>query len=163
MKLKIDTSSNNLTVYCTTLEDQQHVKQKPVNVDDILAILEEKQITYGINEDEIAKFAGKEEPAKDVVIVQGKPPTVGKRAEVHVQKRPKRKEEVLPKSNEEGDIDYISPRSGWIVVVNKGDEIAVKTSPTQGEPGINIFGKEIPGIWGKDFDLDEMGGDQYRS
>ena len=158
MKLKIDISSNNLTVYCTAFEDQHHIKQKPVSADDIMAILEEKQIVYGIDNEAIAKLSEKEVPSKDVVIAQGKPATVGKRAEVHVQKRPKKREEVLPISNEAGDVDYLSPREGWIVVVNKDDEIAVKTSPTQGNPGINIYGKEIPGIWGKDFDLDEMGG-----
>lgn len=158
MKIKLDISSNNLKVYFTSLEDLHAVQQTPVSAEGIRNVLEEKQIVYGIKDDVIEKIDGKKEPVVDVVIVEGKAPAVGKRAEVIVQKRPKRREEVLPKANEKGDVDYISPREGWIVVVNKGDDIAVKTSPTQGEPGTNIYGKEIPGIWGKDFDLDEMGG-----
>ena len=158
MKLKLEISSNNLKAYLTSLETDQEDKPIPIIAEQIIELLKEKKIAFGVKQDAIAKFVDKSEPVVDVVIAEGKAPTVGNTAEVKVHKRPKRREEVMPKANEEGDVDYISPREGWMVVVNKEDEIAVKIPPTQGKTGMNIFGQEIPGIWGKDFELEEFGG-----
>ncbi len=158
MIIKIEVSSNALKAYIRAVEDQKVDEQTAVTEQDIIEAVKGKQIIFGVVKDTIEKLKDSVETTDELVIAEGKPPTVGKNAEVHVLKRPKKREEVLPKSNEEGDVDYISPRPGWIVPVNKGEEIVVKTPPTQGESGKSIFGKEIPGIWGKDFDLDEIGG-----
>ncbi|MFC1564047.1 flagellar assembly protein A [candidate division KSB1 bacterium] len=158
MIIKIEVSSNALKAYIKVVEDHNADEQTPVSDDEIIEAVKGKQIIFGIDKEVITKLSGAKETTDELVIATGKPPTVGKNAEVHVLKRPKKREEVLPKANEDGDVDYISPRPGWIVPVNKDEEIVVKTPPTQGEPGKSIFGKEIPGIWGKDFDLDELGG-----
>ncbi len=158
MKLKLEISSNNLKAYLSSLESDKEDKPKPITSKQIIELLKEKKIIYGVKQDAIAKFVDKSEPVVDVVIAERKAPTIGKTAEAKVHKRPKRREEVMPKANEDGDVDYVSPREGWIVVVNKEDEIAVKISPIQGKTGMNIFGQEIPGIWGKDFELEEFGG-----
>ncbi len=158
MKLKLEISNNNLKAYLTSLETDKEDKPKPITSEQIIELLKEKKIIFGVNQDAIAKFVDKKVPVVDVVIAEGKSPSIGNTAEVKVHKRPKKREDVMPKANEEGDIDYISPREGWIVVVNKEDEIAVKIPPTQGKAGMDIFGQEIPGIWGKDFELEEIGG-----
>jgi uncharacterized protein (DUF342 family) len=158
MILKFEILNNNLKVYLSLLNDESVERQQPVTAQMIYDLLKEKEITYGILQEAVQKLDGKTEEVTDVLIAEGTPPTVGNNAEIQILKRPKRKEDVLPSVSESGDIDYISPREGWIVVVNKGDEIAVKLSPTQGESGIDVFKREIPGIWGKDFDLGEVGG-----
>ncbi|MFC1556837.1 flagellar assembly protein A [candidate division KSB1 bacterium] len=155
---KIEISGDYLKVYASFIEEEHKEKQEPVKREDIDTLLEEHKITFGIKEDVIEKYIGCKETTTNVIIAEGTPPTVGKSAEVRLLKKPKKKEEVLPKTNENGDIDYISPREGWIVPVNAGEELAVKLAPTQGEPGTNVFNNEIPGIWGNDFDLDEIGG-----
>ncbi len=139
MKLKLEISSNNLKAYLTSLETDQESKPVPVTAEEIIELLKEKKLTFGVNKDIIEKFNNNKEPVVDAVIAEGVAPTVGKSAEVKVHKRPKRSEDVMPKANKEGDVDYITPREGWVVVVNKGDDIAIKIPPTQGKPGTNIF------------------------
>ncbi|MCP4728365.1 MAG: DUF342 domain-containing protein [bacterium] len=158
MIIKIEVSSNALKAYIRVVEDQNVDEQTPVTEEDLNEAINGKQIIFGIVKESFPKLIKAVETTDELVVAEGNAPTVGKNAEVHVLKRPKKREEVLPKSNEDGDIDYISPRPGWIVPVNKGEEVVVKNPPTQGKPGKSIFGKELPGIWGKDFDLDEIGG-----
>ncbi len=134
MKLKLEISSNNLKAYLSSLESDKEDKPKPITSEQIIELLKEKKIIYGVKQDAIAKFVDKSEPVVDVAIAERKAPTIGKTAEAKVHKRPKRR------------------------VVNKEDEIAVKIPPIQGKTGINVFGQEIPGILGKDFELEEFGG-----
>lgn len=153
MKLNLKISIDNLKAYLSITEDKNANTQKPVTVEEIAELIKEKQIVYGINKDVISNIAEETEAVHDVLIAEGKEPTVGKSAELQFRKRPKRPEDVMPRISEDGDIDYLSPRDGWIVPVIKGEEITTKIPPTQGEPGMDIFGKEIPGIWGRDLEL----------
>jgi len=158
MRLKLEISSNYLKAYLTILEEDDVAEQKPVSKEDITALLGEQNICFGIKDEEVEKLTGSKVEIRDVVVAEGIAPTIGKSAEVKVLKRPKRMDEIRPKANEDGDVDYISPREGWLVPVKAGEELAIKIPPTQGDPGRNIFDKEIPGIWGSDFNLDEIGG-----
>ncbi len=158
MIIKIDISHNALKAYMRVVEDSKVDEQVPVTVEEIIEAIKARNIIFGIKKEELNKLVGAKQTSDDVIIAEGITPTIGKAAEVQVLKKPKKREEVIPKANEDGDVDYISPRPGWIVPVSKGEEIAVKVPPTQGKPGKSIFGKEIPGIWGNDFDLDGMGG-----
>ena len=87
MIFKVDISSNYLKVFLTVTEEENVEKQKPVSVEDIIGILKEKKVTYGINKDAINKLNGSIEPIRDLVIVEGKAPTPGNPAEVHVSKK----------------------------------------------------------------------------
>ena len=155
MILKIKTSGDYLQAYITVSEDETNA---PVMNEDITELLEKHSVVYGIKEDVIETLTGVCEPLEDMIIAEGLPPTAGDNAEVRILKHSKKLEDIPPRTNEEGDVDYISPREGWIVPIKEGEELAVKVPPTQGDPGISVLNQEVPGLWGKDFNLGHIGG-----
>lgn len=82
-----------------------------------------------------------------LLIAEGKEPTAGKDGQViwYVDLPAKGTEKLV--EDEEGRVDY--RELGLVKNLLVGEKILEITEPEIGEPGVNIFGVEIPGIPGK--------------
>ena len=84
-------------------------------------------------------------PGTPQIIAHGIPPIHGRSATIRVIPTNQKKHITS------GKIDW--KEMGSLIFVNEGDVILEKEPPTPGKPGIDIFGREIPPIPGKDIDL----------
>ncbi|MEW6481503.1 MAG: FapA family protein [bacterium] len=103
-------------------------KGKPPRREDVISTLKEKGIIYGVDEKVIDSAILKKEYNKVIVVAKAKKPTKGI------------------------DASYIYKYEEEIEVID-GQILAIKEEARLGEPGISVFGKEIPGISGDDFQI----------
>ncbi|MEW6103822.1 MAG: flagellar assembly protein A, partial [bacterium] len=101
---------------------------RPPKIEDVISTLEKEGIVYGVDEAVIKYAILKKEYNKFIVVAKAKLPTKGQ------------------------DASYIYKYEGQIPAIN-GQILAIKEPPTLGEPGISVFGREIPGILGTDFQI----------
>lgn len=87
-------------------------------------------------------------PGTPQVIAHGIPPIHGRSATIRVVPINQKKYITTEK------IDW--KELGSLIFVKEGDIILEKEPPTPGKPGIDIFGREIPPIPGKDIDLTSL-------
>lgn len=121
--------------------------------DDIMKLLQEKKIVYGIKEREKISLFIENMELYDytLVIASGRPFTHGADAEI------KYHFETDSRSASEDDltgqqrIDF--RKVGTVSSVRKGNVIATKIPAKQGEEGITIYGQKLPGEWGMDVTL----------
>lgn len=111
--------------------------------------LRRKGIKFGIDEEALEAFAAEPEYDIDTEIAEGKPPREGHDGEVEflVKIDP----DVKPKVDERGRVDYRDIQS--FTAVQKGQPLARRIPPRQGEPGTSVTGEEIPAETGKDVTL----------
>jgi uncharacterized protein (DUF342 family) len=116
---------------------------------DILFILAEKAVVYGIDYDIIDEIVSKEIFGQEFIIASASPPIAGKDAVVT---------EILPIDpdakpflNEDGSVDY----KKWdnIRQVKRGEVICTRTPPTPGIPGVSLFGRPLSPTPGEDYSL----------
>lgn len=114
--------------------------------EDIREALQENHIEYGIDNDKIREIIEKNQYNEEIVVAQGKKPQNGENGffEFFFEQNTKK----TPKILEDGSVDYGS--MDQISVVNVGDELVRYHPATAGEPGINLFGEEIPALDGKE-------------
>lgn len=117
--------------------------------DQLMRFLEEKGITYGINEEQVRSLCTTPECGKHVVIAEAKPPERGVDAslEIIVAVTP----DVQPEIKSDGSVDYRNIRT--FTSVAKGELLAVKTPATPGKPGIAVNGEPIAPVPGADIDM----------
>ncbi len=120
----------------------------------IYSALQQKGVTTGIDENAVDKIISNNICNQPVRVADGVPPESGENARVEILKKPKRKKDITPPQTGDGGIDYYSPREGFLVYAKKGETVAVKYPPTEGEPGKNVFGRTIPGLLGKQIALE---------
>lgn len=125
----------------------------PIERDTIDAFLTESKIVNGLDESAIAmlveRVSGGGNPSEDVVVARGTRPIPGSNAhvELHFEQMPQ--PGALNANN--GSIDYYE--RGFPLVVSKGTLLATKIPPNTGEPGRDVYGKEVPAKPGKDLML----------
>ena len=117
---------------------------KPLSPDDVAEILNQRNIVYGINWEEIqnAVFTCNTEhrSVEDVLIAEGKPPTREIPPHFEVEESLLREEEIPDAEARRIDYRKISP----FVLVKEGDLLARMLPGQKGEPGSTVFEKSIP-------------------
>lgn len=108
----------------------------PDLLNDLLDMLRQKQILYGILENDAFEAWILKPPAEKMVIAQGKDPVYGQNGKIKFQFETDFSNPG--KINEDGSIDF--RERGDIPYVAKGDLLAEKTLPQEGSPGISISG-----------------------
>lgn len=110
-----------------------------MNVQDILAQLESKGITYGIDQDAIMDFMTFRKYATDYVFAKGKPPRLGRDAKIEYffNINPSLK----PRYREDGSVDYRDLNT--INNIEEGDLLARLIPEDPGENGRDVTGQDI--------------------
>ena len=105
--------------------------------EDIKAALAEKGIIFGINEEAIKKGVRSLTP---FVVAEGKQVQHGENAKI--ERKFDLSQKNRPKINEYNRADYKD--MGLFVLAKKGELLAVRIPQTEGTPGKNIFGLDVP-------------------
>ena len=108
--------------------------------------LASKGITTGIKDDILTRMVVDPPYNNKVIIAVGTRPEVGKDGELRYKIRIDRS--LKPKISEDGSVDYKD--IGFTNNVEQGQELVEIVAPTQGDSGVDVLGKEIPGLWGKE-------------
>jgi len=117
--------------------------------DDVVEILKESNISYGIKENLIKEICADSKDIYNILIAEGIPHENGRDAElkyhIEVDSKPE------PKLNEDGSVDF--KEMSFIKTVKPGEILVEKIVATTGKHGTTISGKEIKGRDGKDIKL----------
>jgi uncharacterized protein len=107
-----------------------------------------------IKNDLLEFYRGQSPEIRGYVLAQGKAPTRGGDREfqfsVHFLPETEYEELKEAKSGFESERAYPSSRARQLASVSEGDVVGIITSAEPGEPGKDIFGKQLPGIAGND-------------
>jgi uncharacterized protein (DUF342 family) len=145
-------SKINLTISSDYLEAKIHISleqhlyettKQAVN-EEILQLLKEKGITYGILYDVINKEL---KTQKDIIVAKGVLPKDGTDAIVAYLEMP----EKQPALHEDGRTNYYD--MNLFKYIHKGDWLGEKQAASPGVQGMNIKGERLPGKQGKDKQL----------
>jgi hypothetical protein len=104
----------------------------------LLNELKGKNIVFGLDEGAIHGIMAARSPGTETVVAQGKPPRRGHDADVELVRVPP---SFMAIAGEDGRVDYRNVEN--VSQVKAGEIIARKTPADPGEPGVNIFGKEV--------------------
>lgn len=118
---------------------------RPVTMDLVVQELKNKGIVAGIDEFDIREVLDTQNYENSVCIARAIPAKMGANGVIEFKYEKKRV--LQPKHDEFGVANY--RELDTIVPIRKGDIIAEITPPTEGEPGLNIFGEPIPPEPGK--------------
>ncbi|WP_303839629.1 DUF342 domain-containing protein [Selenomonas ruminantium] len=130
----IDVSRDQMIA--TVRYDTSKGTKKPAE-DDIKAALAEKGVIYGINEEAIKKGVRSLTP---FVVAEGKQVQHGENAKI--ERKFDLSQKNRPKIDEYNKADYKD--MGLFVLAKKGELLAVRIPQTEGIPGKNIFGLDVP-------------------
>lgn len=116
-------------------------EEENATVEEIVEFLREKQIVYGIQEEEIELMLLQKKYLEEVCVARGDSAVPGKDGEfeffIEVQR------ERHPKIREDGSVDYSDYDA---VTVVKKNQLLVRYHPaTAGTGGTNVKGLELPG------------------
>ncbi len=123
---------------------------KKITFEEVEDYLNERGICYNVNYPLIREILAKNNAVNSVLIAEGKPPKEGKDGEIKLFFEVKSKK-LQPLIEENGNVDFYE--LSLFNNVRAGDVLAIKSNATNGEPGISVFGKEIPAKKGKDVHL----------
>lgn len=128
---------------------EMHGSVKGCRREDILKILCNQGICYGVRYEEIDKIVSGNFPRKSVLIAQGTPVRNGKDGwyEYFFRTEVARTPKVL----EDGNVDYRNVE--WYETVENGQKLAVYHGADAGENGITITGRTIPAKKGKELSI----------
>ncbi|MBE0450172.1 MAG: DUF342 domain-containing protein [Clostridia bacterium] len=117
-----------------------------IKPDELLALLKEKNIVFGIKHNIIDQICKTCKSDFNILIAEGIPHENGSDATIDfsVSKEHKAKPQIL----DDGRVDF--KNMGFVELVNSGDILAVKTPPTKGKNGTTVTGKIIKGRDGKE-------------
>jgi uncharacterized protein (DUF342 family) len=140
-------SSDNMTAYIRA-EDYSREKDadNSVPTTDIYELLDEKKVVYGIDDEGITEYCKGTTYYKDFVVAQGLNPINGENGSAEYFFSTE--EGYEPKERADGTVDYKD--LGMIKNVEVDQVLCKITPPTEGTPGINIFGNPVdpkPGNW----------------
>jgi hypothetical protein len=145
IKLSVSPDKLNAFISIELLEEGE----PPITEKEIRDALAEARIVYGIKEDVIQRIL-KLQYADKLLIAEGIPPKTGEDGRIEY-KINLWKKELTPRENPNGSVDF--REIGYVENVLKGDILAVKIPPTEGTPGVNVYGEAIPPKKGKDVRL----------
>ncbi|MFW5800248.1 MAG: DUF342 domain-containing protein, partial [Spirochaetota bacterium] len=122
-----------------------------LEVDEILQLLDEAGVVFGIKHDNIKKIIDKEVYGVPILVAQGKEPKPGKDAKIEYKFKTD-KTLKYDKDEKTGKVDYNKPKEVFTNVV-AGQVLAIKTPATKGIPGRTITNKAIETKDGEDVEL----------
>jgi uncharacterized protein (DUF342 family) len=116
---------------------------------DILRILKDNSVVYGIKYDLLNEIVTKKQYEQEILIAQGTPPKSGQDAilNFHIELNKK----AVPKIDEDGQIDY--RLLDTIENVTKGQLLVSMIPQTLGVSGLTVLSNEIPAKPGKSVNL----------
>jgi len=153
MEIQVQISKDYKFAYIN-ISDEEGEEDPILNVAHLEKALADEDVVLGIKKDVLNDICENKRFNQKILVAECIEPQVGDDARIDIIKKPKRASEVTPVKKEDGEIDYYSPREGFITYVRKGETIAIKYPPTRGKPGQNILGRVIPGKFGKEISLD---------
>ncbi|MFP4686936.1 MAG: FapA family protein [bacterium] len=114
-----------------------------VTLDEVIEYLEKEGLDY--EREEVERVFEEELFEEDILIASGRLPEHGKDAELDF------KVDIEEKEDEEESEEKVDFHAGQDVISVKEDEVLVEIIPaTEGEPGITVYGEEIPPEPGED-------------
>lgn len=141
-KVFVDVTRDKQQAYLALIEDPNGIS---INREVLLQEISKHNIVYGIKFDVIDNICQNLHNVKDVLIAEGKRPINGQDGklifEIDI------KSAATPKILEDGSVDY--KNLDLFKNIKKGQVIARKINPTEGQPGINVFGQKVDAISGK--------------
>ncbi|MGB9779323.1 DUF342 domain-containing protein [Caldanaerobacter sp.] len=145
-RVLVEVSRDRQQAYISLVEDPEGIIPTQ---EEILRVLASYKVIYGIKLNIVEEICRNPQNAKYVLVAEGKKPVNGEDGkivfmiDIHSS--------TTPKILEDGTVDY--KNLNLFKNVKKGQIIAQRIPPTQGEPGKNVFGEPIPAIKGKDVRL----------
>jgi len=143
----VEISQDNLEVFLTTKHPHGGAQ---LTVETIKNVLNEKEIKFGILDEEIERIVNEGEEVSKVLIARGKEPVSGEdgRIEYHFDAF---MEKTGPRIDEQDIANF--KELGLFESVKPGEILATRIPPTAGEDGTNVLGNPIPATPGKDVSL----------
>lgn len=122
---------------------------KKLFFEDLLQILHEAGVTYGIQKDKLRDIVKFNEEQHDVLVARGKEPVPPQDGQLiyHFEE----KQESIGTKREDGSMDFYD--LGLINNVQEGDLLVTGEAPQPGQPGKGVDGKEIEPEEPKDYQL----------
>ncbi len=133
----IRVSQDNMLVFCRFYPASEGGEQLSVN--DIVQELMNNKVTVGIDRTAITAFTEKRVYNTEFIFAKGIPPRHGKDGRIEYFFNTSLN--TRPKKNEDGTVDYHNLNT--VSIVKKGEKLAKLHAPDPGEPGQDVFGKEI--------------------
>ncbi len=133
---------------------EKNEKDYNLNIEVLEKALADNGVIVGIRKEALKNICENKIINEKVLAAEYTKPKVGNDARVEIIKKPKKSNEIKPVIKENDEIDYYSPRDGFITLCREGEVLATKTTPTRGESGKNVLGKVVPGKLGKEISLD---------
>jgi uncharacterized protein len=146
-KINIEISQDALYAYITFFiptENERKLENRDKLVLETLTKAKKANINYGI---EKSTLYGEIENGQKYILARGKLPVNGLDAKVAMYEL----QEVKPEIREDGSVNYYDLK--LINNVKEGAWLGEKTDPTDGSPGINVYGNPIPALEGKNAKL----------
>lgn len=143
---KINISEDKLTASIIFLSSKGRVLPQK---EEILKIIKNKRIKFGIIEENIDKIITENIYNKDIIIAKGIEPKKGKDAFInYFVSKPNLARNLKPFEDENGSVDF--KNLGIVENIKKGQILGEKIHAEKGENGINIYGEEIYAEKGRD-------------
>jgi len=150
-KINVKISEDGMEVYATIIPG---IERKMPRFEEIMEVLHDEGVVFGIMEDEIERMIKEEVIFKPVMVARGIHPTEPVDAKVEY-KFPK--DGIMELSTfDKNRVDPVARRK--IYICRKGDVLVEKKPAVDGKPGRDVFGREIPSKKGKDIALHELVG-----
>ena len=132
---------------------------REVDIEDVLELLKQNGIIFGILEDDIKKALDEGRFNVPILAAEGKQSVHGRNAKIDylIDITGKTKLEEI---EDEDSIDYKS--FSKIINVEEGEKIAEKLSATAGEDGIDVFGNTVTAKEGKAIDFKDILGNNVK-
>ncbi|HVA25969.1 MAG TPA: flagellar assembly protein A [Chloroflexota bacterium] len=121
-----------------TMEYIPHMGSPAAHAQTLMAELNRRNVVYGLDQQAINHIMEEHVLHEEVIVAHGTPAHVGKDAELDLLLLPPT---FLAASGETGQVDYKNIDN--VSQVKAGDVISRGTASEPGEPGMNIFGKDI--------------------
>lgn len=154
--VKVSVSEDKLTAFVQIPSDPP--PSLPFDEEVLYEALRDAGIVYGIDDEAVSRAATGETPDEKIPVATGTPSKTGDDA--WIEFKVDLESDRTPKVGTDGRIDY--KNIDFLRNAPEGAVLAVKHSRTEGVPGMNVLGKEISAMKGRDKIL-PIGSNTYAS
>lgn len=139
-KIELKVDSDRLNVFII-------INDRDVSENEIRFVLDSGGVKFGIDESKIKEIVKNPILKEPLLVAQGIPPVNGEDAQIEY-KLEEGVDEKRPLILEDGTVNYKDVKV--FKIVKAGDILAIKSVPTKGKSGRDVFGNEIRAKDGKD-------------
>ncbi len=143
-EVRVVVDPNGMKAYLDAVEKEGTLTREAVR-----RVLEQAGIKYGIIEENIGKAVEEWPFSRKILIAEGSQPRTGEPGKVELVKNVK--DNLAPTVTRDGYVDF--KRLDLISAIEAGEVLQIRTPPTPGISGSDVFGKVIPASPGKDVRL----------